>query len=262
MQYRKTCLCPLLTSVVLVSLFPAACVQQPASPKKHDASSVDEKTATAESPATAGDVEPPPMVEPPKPPTDEEQIKKIFQSFRSALTNGKGENAADLVSADTIERYQKQHDVAVSGDEATVKRLPIIDRMSVLLLRHQVFTEKLPAENLKVMDGRAVFAYSVNEGWIGKDSVMRAGLEQVVVSGDGKASAHLTMGGKLTPEEFHFLQENGSWRVNLVPTLEQAEKDCQGLAQSQGKSEDDYLFEAIKSLSGRDVDESIWKPLE
>jgi hypothetical protein len=183
-------------------------------------------------------------------------VKKAFESYRSALLNQDGKAAVEAVSSNTIKMYQEYRDQAMTGDEQSVKGLSIVNRMQVLLMRHRI-DPKL----LKKMDGNEVFAYAVDQNWIGKNSVVRLTLEDVAVSGP-RATAKASADGKQTGERFHFVREEGSWKLDLGPTIQATDQVMQGIARKKGMSENELVFSLITSVSGRQVTEAIWRPLE
>jgi hypothetical protein len=210
-----------------------------------------------------GDSTPPKVAdgkkEPPASTTDKEDVQAVggaFAAYRSALLSQDGKAATECVSSITIKLYQEYRDLAVSGDEAAVKKLSMVNRMQVLLLRHRI-----EAKALKAMDGKAVFGHAVDQNWIGKDGVVRAGLDDIAVNGP-RATAKVTVSGKPTTEVFHFVKEGERWTFDLAPTIKRSDQALQQAAQTKGVSENDFILSVITSLSGRKVTDSIWRPLE
>jgi hypothetical protein len=180
----------------------------------------------------------------------------VFEAYRTSLLNQDGKGAAECVSPDTVKLYQDYRDWAVSGDEATVKNLSMINRMQVLLVRHRI-----ESKALKAMDGIAVFGHAVEQNWIGKNGVVRAGLDDVAVRVP-RATAKVTNAGKATAEVFHFVKDGERWTFDLVPTIKASDQALQQAARTKGVTEDEFIFSVITSLSGRKVTDAIWRPLE
>lgn len=185
-----------------------------------------------------------------------DEVQEAFDVYRRALTHADGTVAAEIVSADTIDLYQQYRDLAVFGDEKTVKDLSMVNRMQVLIVRLRV-----KPETLKAMDGKATFAYAVDNEWIGKDVVVRAGLTDIAVTGN-RATGKVTLGGEPTTEIFHFRKENNGWKFDLVPTIKKTDQALQMSAKSRNVSENEFLFSILTSLTGNRVTENVWKPLE
>ncbi|MCI0378867.1 MAG: hypothetical protein L0215_14770 [Gemmataceae bacterium] len=187
---------------------------------------------------------------------ESQAVAKAFEEYRSALLNQDGKAAVACVSSTTLKMYQEYRDLAVSGDEQTIKNLSMINRMQVLLIRH-----RMDPKLLVPMDGQAVFAHGVDQNWIGKNSVVRAGLQDIAVSGP-RATARVTAEGKPTRELFHFVKEGDRWTLDLVPTIKATDQVLQLAARNKGMKENVFLFSVISSLSGRRVTDAIWLPLE
>jgi len=188
--------------------------------------------------------------------SEEKSVAQIWEAYRSAVLKADGKTAVDCVSSNTIELYQEYRDLAVSGDKKSIESQSMVNRMQILLMRHRI-DPKL----LRAMDGAAVFAHAVDKNWIGKNGVIRAGLEDISVSGS-RATAKVTADGKSTGEHFHFVKEAESWKYDLGPTIKGADQALQQLARQKGLSDNEYIFSMISSLSGRKVTEAIWSPVE
>jgi hypothetical protein len=161
-----------------------------------------------------------------------------------------------VVSSGTIQVYQEYRDLALAGDEKTIKDLSMVNRMQVLLVRQRV---KL--DLLKTLDGSGLFGYAVDQNWVGKNGVVRSGIQDVAAR-DQRATAKVTVDGKVTAEVFHFVKEGGQWKFDLMPTIKKSDQVLQMTAKSRGMEENEFLFSIISSLSGRKVTDEIWKPLE
>jgi hypothetical protein len=183
-------------------------------------------------------------------------VEQAFSSYRTALLEQKGDEAVNWVAPATIKMYQETRDLALNADEATVKNLPIGARMQVLLMRHRVSLKQL-----QEFDGKKMFAHAVDQNWIGKEGVQRAGVSDVVVDGT-QATGKVTVNGKSSTEKFHFVKENGRWTVDLTPSFSTVDRLFQQAANDQGMTENDFIFAIITKLSGRPVTSAIWQPLE
>jgi hypothetical protein len=183
-------------------------------------------------------------------------VEQAFSSYRTALLEQKGDEAVNWVAPATIKMYQETRDLALKADEATVKSLSIGTRLQVLLMRHRVGWKQL-----KEFDGKQMFAHAVNQNWIGKEAVQRAGVTDVIIHGS-QATARVTVDGKSSAELFHFVKADGRWTIDLVPSFATVDQLFRQAASGQGMTENDFLFSIITKLSGRQVTNSIWQPLE
>jgi hypothetical protein len=183
-------------------------------------------------------------------------VEKAFADYRQAVLDKKGDAAADLIAPATIAEYQKYRDLALKGDEKTVKGLSISGRTNVLMMRHRVGKDQL-----KSMNGKKIVAYAVDQGWIGEEGVKRAGVTDVEVSGSA-ATAKVTVNGQKSDEMFHFAKHDGKWTIDLVPNLPRADVLFQKMASESGQGENEFLFQILGLLTGRPVTDAIWQPLE
>ena len=183
-------------------------------------------------------------------------VEKAFADYRQALINQKGAAAADLVAPATIAEYQQFRDLALNGDEATVRGLSLTRRTNVLMMRH-----RMGKDLLKTMDGKKALAYAVDQNWIGKEGVQKAGVTDVDVSGSN-ATAKVTVNGQKSNEKFHFVKHDGKWTIDLVQNFPQADMVVRKMATDAEMGENEFLFEILEMLSGRPVTDAIWQPLE
>jgi hypothetical protein len=90
--------------------------------------------------------------------------------------------------------------------------------------------------------------------------MIRARLENVAVSGP-RATAKMTDGASNAGPTF-FVKEEDRWRVDLAPMAAAVDQVLQRMARDSGRSEDEFIFSSVGSVSGRRVTDAIWQPLE
>ncbi|SOD50386.1 hypothetical protein [Pseudoxanthomonas wuyuanensis] len=185
-------------------------------------------------------------------PADEEAVRAAFQAYKTAVLDRQGVNAADRVTSGTLDAYQRYRELALNGDRATLQALPITDRLQVLIIRHRV-----PTGQLHAMNGRAVFIYAVDRGWIGRESVVRTSIGEVSVDGD-TATAGMRMGQAETPMNFEFQRQQGQWRFDLMPVIRMSESVFAQMAEQHRISENQLVMNLVGAVSGQPVDDSIW----
>ena len=109
------------------------------------------------------------------------------------------------------------------------------------------------------MTPEQIFTHAVNQGWIGKNSVLDSDIGRLQVFGDN-ASAEYVKGGSLTPLKYRFTREGGEWKIDLTAVLPMAEQAVSMLIKQQGLDEDAFVISVLESVSGRKVMPSIWRP--
>ena len=187
---------------------------------------------------------------------EEKAVAKAFEDYRSAILNKQGSVAVNLVTQRTIDDYQQQLDWALSADRQTVESLSLANRLQVLMLRHRI-----PAETLKGLDGASVFAYAVDQNWIGQNAIVRMSIGKVHVASN-RATAEVRSDGKATSTRFQFAREKGKWRIDLIPLLQGADQALQIAARQKGMTENAFMYSMMESISGRKVPKTIWIPIQ
>ena len=184
---------------------------------------------------------------------DAKAVKATFKAYQTALLKRDGARAAAVMNRGTLDYYQRMRDLAVTGKADQVKKLPMLDKLMVIRMRHQI-----PLAQLEAMDGKAAFAYGVSKGWVG-DNVAKVGAGPVEITGD-RASLTFMVGGEPTPAKLALQREDGAWRIDLVSLFELSGAGFKRLQEESGKSEDDFILELIGQLTAKPAPATIWNP--
>jgi hypothetical protein len=185
----------------------------------------------------------------------EQAIRACFAGYKAAVLDGEGKAAARHVTASTIAYYETLLEFILHASAEDTMKLPLIDRMTVLLMR-----ARIEADLLRTMDGRKLFVHAVDIGMIGKDSVIRNELGEVVVSGDHATGEHVSAGA---PSGIHmrFHHEDGAWRMDLVSIFPSATLAFQKAIQASGMTEDEFILKTIAIVTGRKPTDDVWQPV-
>lgn len=185
---------------------------------------------------------------------DEKQIRSGFAAYRQALLDKSGARAVPHLDRGTIAYYDRLRSLALTAPESDVRALPLLDRLGVLRLRHTY-----PPTSLRSASGTDLLVLAVNEGFIGKESVEKAELGRIEVSGS-EAKAQVTSSGQPTTASLRFVRESEGWRLDLMPLMAEGSRALEAQARRAGAPEDDVLLMVLERLSGRRPDASIWQP--
>lgn len=186
---------------------------------------------------------------------DVDAVRAAFENYHAALARRDGKAAATAVDSTTLAYYDEARRMAVTAPPDRVHALPLTQRMQVLTLRHL-----LDYESLQKMDGAAVLAYLVSEGWsTGPGGQRGARLGAVTVS-DDVARAQYEIRGEPTPLVWTFVREHGDWKLNLSSMMPLAEQGIAQVVQRTGLSEDDFIIRIIEGRTGRPVTADLWAP--
>lgn len=183
-----------------------------------------------------------------------DSIRSVFSAYRTAIMEGKGEEAADLLSRSTLDYFDKMRTLALHGDAATVQALALVDQMQVMLFRLRV-----PVETLETLSAKGLVAYAVEQGWIGKTSVAKVTPGKVQSQGDD-AMLHVRVNGKDAGPAFRFGREAVGWRLDLVPTLKATDGILRSAALREGVSHNEYILAVMSIALERNVGDEAWVP--
>jgi hypothetical protein len=194
----------------------------------------------------------PPVPAPPEEDRTPEAVRKSFDAYKEAILNDKGSEAAKWVDKQTLDWYEESRQLALKAGREKLESLSMFNRMQAILIRHRV-----PLAELEKMDGRGLFAYAVDNGWVGKSSVSGLAIGEVSITG-AFAAGTLVREGKATALKFQFSIEEGVWKVKLLPLMKMAEPGLKAQAKRAGMTENEFIIQMTEAVSGRKVPATIW----
>jgi len=180
-------------------------------------------------------------------------VLSAFKAYQAALLRKDGPACARLVDSATLAYYQRMRDLALTGGAAEIKKLPMLDKVMIVRMRHQV-----PVAEIKQMDGGRMLGYGVSQGWIG-DKGAQAVFGDIDVNGD-VASGAFMIDGKPTSTRMGLRNERGAWRINLLSVFPASNFLFKKLQKESGKPEDDFVLSLVGTLAGTPVPDTIWNP--
>ncbi|MEB3281396.1 MAG: hypothetical protein VKK42_20980 [Lyngbya sp.] len=186
---------------------------------------------------------------------DTNTIEQVFADYKSAILASSGDRAVDKLSQSTIDYYGEMRQLAVCESAETVKAESMVNRVQILSMRFRV-----PTETLVELSDREVVVYSVDRGWIGKESVMKLDVGEVTIEGE-EAQAEVVSNGEPTGIKFRFVKETEGWKFDLLSTIELTNQAFEQLAEVQGLKQDEFIFAVLEILEGRTPTEDIWNPV-
>jgi len=187
---------------------------------------------------------------------EEKRVRKSFESYKNSLLGGQGREAIKYVTSSTLNYYDRELQLIISGDSSTIDKLSVMDKLTVFIARH-----KIPHDTLTRMTGIDFFIYAIDNGMIGKNSVATAEIGDVQVDGE-TAKGQMISNGEKIPLYFQFFKESSEWKVDLTSIFPQTNEAFKKMLSQEGVSENDYLFQLLESVSGRKVTHEIWRPIK
>jgi hypothetical protein len=183
-------------------------------------------------------------------------INKVFEKYKSAILNDKGEEAASYVDSRTIQYYSDILNLVKTADSSKVDSLTILDKLMVLAIRHR--TSKA---DLLSFDGRKLLIYAINSGMVGKNSIADNTLGEVVID-KAFARAQIRNKGKTSPIYFHFYKEENNWKLDLTSIFSTSSVAFTKMISESGQSENAYLLYLLEIVSGKKPTKEIWEKVE
>ncbi|MCA4899838.1 MAG: hypothetical protein ACK514_06160 [Bacteroidota bacterium] len=187
---------------------------------------------------------------------ENELVRNSFNNYKKSILEGSGKEAIKYVNIKTIDYYDKELDLAVNGDSSAVSQLGVMDKLTVFIARHRI-----PKEDLINMTGRDFFIYAVDNGMIGKNSVVTTQIGDVNVKANF-ANGQMISNGQKTPLYFQFSKEENEWKIDLTSIFPQVNFGLTKMLSEQGLTDNDFIFQTLESLTGRKVTNDIWRSLK
>ncbi|MBL8022621.1 MAG: WD40 repeat domain-containing protein [Leptospirales bacterium] len=181
--------------------------------------------------------------------------EKSFLAYQKAILNSDGKTAVRYVNSQTLKWFASIFAHAREADKATLLKLSFMNRLMALSMRARTPTEKLLSRDYS---GESVFVYGVENGMIGKSSVIDLRVEKVTIN-DKFAKVSVSRGGKETAP-FHFYLESGIWKVDLEQLSAMSNMTILEMIKQRGMTEEEFIFKALESLTGKKVTQEIYKP--
>lgn len=182
---------------------------------------------------------------------DDAAIRKTFTGYQKALSKKDGKAATSLIDSATLQYYAGIQKTALEGDAATVRKLPLIDKLMVLRLRAELEPAKL-----KAMSPEQLLSYGVDRGWVGSNTSENT-LGELTVEGD-KARGQALVRGQVTPLFHEFRREGGKWKMNLVELMRAVAPAMSEAARRMDMTEDEFVLFALEQGLGRKPTDAIW----
>ena len=184
----------------------------------------------------------------------EKEIEKSFNAYKSALSQGDGEEASKYVTKSTIDYYEGVKSDALRMKKDELKKLSVFDKIIILRIRHEI-----DKDTLAKWSGKDLFVAGVDRGWIDKNSMKEFSLGEYKVE-KNKASVSILKGKILVPYKINFAKE-GHWRIDLNSILAGIAPFMDQVIKGTGLTEDQFVVETLNSISKTKLDDKVWEPL-
>jgi|TARA_R110002049_G_scaffold234976_2_gene408265 hypothetical protein len=187
--------------------------------------------------------------------SDKELVLKSFDNYKNAILTDKGKLAADFVDSRTMNYYSTVLNKVKMADSLEIDTMGIIDKLTVLTMRHRVSKKDLLSFN-----GKDLFVYAIDNGMVGKNSVVNAELGDVITNGDF-SKAEFVVNGQKTPFFFHFYREDKIWKIDITHLFSLGTMAFKKMVEDSGETENHFITNILEVLTGKKPSENIWKPI-
>lgn len=184
----------------------------------------------------------------------EDRIVKRFDDYKAALQGDRGAEAAAFLSRSTVDYYEKVRDLALYATREELKPQSHVDVLQAMVLR-----SRIPAAEMRLMDGRALLVRAIDNGWVGKENFEPFSVAAVRVDGD-KAVADMAPAAGTPTTPLDFVREGGEWLIDLVGLLQSTNQMFDMLITTQQLDREAFVLTVLSSLDGKPVDATVWNP--
>lgn len=178
--------------------------------------------------------------------------RTAVERYFDAIVARDGQGATALVADRFLCFYDEIRRVAMTGGPDDIKSRRLVDRMMIVNLRVLLGPDRLmkttPADLIELV---------VEEPLVAAEFPADVHVGRVRVLGD-RAMADVAIGDEVSLR-VSVRKESGAWKIDatsLMPVLDHA---LQRVAREDGISEDELIFRTASALSGRDVDDSVYR---
>jgi hypothetical protein len=182
-------------------------------------------------------------------------IKACFAGYKNAILSDKGSEAVGFVDSRTVKYYADILQKTKTLDSIGVDKLPIMDKLTILMLRYRATKEEIMK-----LDGKSLLEFAIGRGMVGKSSVQQISLGEVKITGDS-ASAQVMVGENATPLSYKFYKEESAWKMDITCVLPEGNKALKQVIKDSGQPENEFLEMVIGNVTGAEPLNDIWKPM-
>ena len=184
------------------------------------------------------------------------EIEKTFAAYKTALLNENGNEVVQYLDSNSTTYFKTLLNHILHSDSIEVETLPGSDKMNVLMIRHLASKKEILAFTPLTL---AAFAFTHGMGY--KSELDNAGLGKVKVKGTF-ARARLVQDGKKTKTTYYFTHESNHWLIDIIPQLQQAQKDFVSVLKDTKKDENEFIFGLLELISDKKPTSILWKKIK
>jgi len=181
-------------------------------------------------------------------------VKRGFAEYKAALKQRDGTRAAETVSHNSFDFYDRMRKLALSAPREELALLEGTERMLVLALRLQA-----PLDLLTSATPEELVAHAVSTETITDTGVARTELGEIRTEGE-LARGWVVVDGNPTQGVLQFVREGGRWKFDLEFAMQSSAGLIEAIAQQNGLTEDEVILKLLEQGVEQPVGPEIWQP--
>lgn len=187
---------------------------------------------------------------------EKKAIQTCFKGYKQAILEDRGKDAVGFVDTKTIQYYSNILEAVKTDDSTKVSNASLLDKTMILSIRHRTEPEKI----LK-MDGKDLLVYAIEQGMVGKNSVMNLDLGDISIENEF-AKGQVMVNQNKAPLFFQFRKEKTGWKIDLTSLFPASRQAFEKLVADSGQPENDYLMKILEMVSGKKPTSQVWQPVK
>ena len=186
---------------------------------------------------------------------DTAAVRVAFDAYRTALHSPDASKAVALIDSGTIVHFGRMRDLALEGDEPSVRALPVLEQVLVLALRHRI-----PVDTLRTLTPERVVAWTFRPEWTGdvarqQDII----LGRIEIDGD-EATGEAAGVGETTGQLFFFRKESNGWKIDLARIARANSERVETRLGNEQADREKFISALVEKATGRPAGPGLWKP--
>lgn len=182
-------------------------------------------------------------------------IKVCFNGYKNAILSDQGKTAVSFVDSRTVKYYTDILQKTKTLDSAGIDKLSIMDKLTILMVRHRATKEEIIQ-----LDGKSLLVYAIERGMVGKNSVQQISIGEIIIRGN-MAEGQIIVGEAPTSLAYNFYKENGAWKMDITSVLPEGNTAMKKVVKDSGQPENEFLIMLLENATGKEPVKDIWKPI-
>ena len=168
----------------------------------------------------------------------------------------KESEAIGYMDSRTLDYYKNILKLVRSADSLTIERQPLLDKFTILNIRHIA-----PKKQILAFDDKSIIAFVIKNGMMGKNTLEGFELGKITVK-DKTAKAMIIEDGKKSNKFYNFYSDGTTWKIDFTSLFPAEEKETRQIIIDSGKPENEFILGILEIMSGKKPGPNIWKKIK